>query len=455
MNSANGSTVQAPRRAPGGGTDGVPRRAPRVWQFIVVPAAGMALLIVLFRWLDHALGGSSGFAGSDLYQIIRAAVISLTMVSIIAWLVIRHRSEYEARLQKRSDDLEATRDFLSNVIESSGEALITLDAEDRVTSWNRAATGIFGWTTEEMLGRSLDRLLPDGSKYEKEKHRDAREIRAGRSLRHYETERVRKDGELVTVHITHSPLYGPDGTYVGSTVFSHDVTAIKELSARLQEQERLAALGELAAAVAHEVKNPLAGIRGACDILARGYDENDRRRELGEEVIRQVDRLHQSIRDLLVFAKPKAKKPAPTDIHLILDRVMTMMRKDPECGRAEVTLRYDRELPPLNVDPQQIEQVFFNIFINACQAMDHEGKVTVTTERDGGYARVRVRDSGPGIPQEAVDRVFEPFFTTRARGTGLGLAIVRNIVGEHDGTVAVDSPPEGGTEVSVTLPIHT
>jgi PAS domain S-box-containing protein len=425
------------------------RRRISLPHFVIVPAAAMAGLIALFRWIDHILAPE--VAGGDLYQIVRTVIIASVMVSVIAWLVIRHRSAYEDQLRKRSDDLEATRDYLSNVIETSAEAIITLDVEGRVTSWNRAAREIFGWSAAEMVGNRLDRLFPPGPEYEKEKLRSVEELPAGRTLRHYETTRLRKDGSEVSVHVSHYPLFDPAHRFVGSTVMSHDVTEIKELEMRLREQERLAALGQLAAAVAHEVKNPLAGIRGACDILARGYDESDRRYELGREVLRQVDRLVQTVRNLLVFARPRAKKPVPTDIHLVLERVLGLIGEDPQSRNVDVVRRYDEDLPLLEVDPQQAEEVFFNLFVNAYQAMEYEGTITVTTERDGTTARIRVLDTGHGIPADKAHKVFEPFFTTRAKGTGLGLAIVKNIVRAHGGEVTAGSPPDGGTEFTITF----
>ena len=304
-----------------------------------------------------------------------------------------------------------------------------------------------------MNGHTLDRLAASASEFAEEKaagQRGAARRPHAAPLRD-DTGAQGWPGD----HGAHHPLSPARrrSGLVGSTVFSHDVTEIKEMTLRLREKERLAALGEMAAAVAHEVKNPLAGIRGACDILARGYGEEDRRYELGQEVIRQVDRLAQTVKDLLVFARPKEKRPIRTDIHLVLERVLKMMQKDPDNCSMELVRRYDRSLPELYVDPQQMEQVFFNIFVNAYQAMKENGRLIVTTEPNHRYVRIVTRDNGSGIPDDAGDKIFEPFFTTRTRGSGLGLAIVSKIVRDHEGNVEATNPPGGGAEVTVSLPL--
>lgn len=424
----------------------------RLWHFIVLPAVGMGLAILVFRVADRwiLVNLDPGIAGA--WAVVRTIAIAVLMASLMAWLALRHKREYEAELNEQNEALEATRDFLARIIEGSGEAIVTLDPQGCVTSWNRAAERIYGWTAEEMLGRSVDRVFPDSPEIAEELSKTEARLRDGRTIHDLETTRVRKDGTPITVRITRSPLEDAGGRFAGSTGIIRDVTALKEMEARLLERERLAAVGELAAQVAHEIRNPLAGIRGACEILAEERSGSAARDQISREVIRQVDRLNRTVEDMLLFARPRAIQPVPTDVHEILERTLGVLLEDPKTREIEVERRYAKSLAELEVDPQQIEQVLINILLNAIQAMDYRGKLTVTTRTNGVHAQVAIRDTGPGIPDDVRDQIFRPFFTTRAKGSGLGLAIVRNLVQAHGGSISAVSLPEGGAELTVTLP---
>jgi len=424
----------------------------RLWHFIVLPAAGMGLALLVFRVVDRWVVVNLDPAIAGGWTVLRTILITVLMASLMAWLALRHKREYEAELNEQNEALEATRDFLARIIEGSGEAIVTLDPRGRVTSWNRAAERIYGWTAEEMLGQPVDRVFPNDPVIAEELSDTEARLRDGRTVHDLETTRIRKDGTPITVRITRSPLEDSGGRFAGSTGIIRDVTALKEMEARLLERERLAAVGELAAQVAHEIRNPLAGIRGACEILAEGRNGNDPRGQISREVIRQVDRLNRTVEDMLLFARPRAVQPIPTDVHQILERTLGVLLEDPKTREIEVERRYAESLAKLEVDPQQIEQVLINVLLNAIQAMDYRGKLTVTTRANGVQAQIVIRDTGPGIPEELQDRIFKPFFTTRAKGSGLGLAIVRNLVQAHGGSIDAVSVAEGGAEFTVTLP---
>jgi PAS domain S-box-containing protein len=416
-----------------------------------VPAVGMGAALLVFHFLDRTLAVRLGVLGG-IWPALRAVVISISMASLIAWLAVRHRREYEAVLGARSETLEATRDFLERIIEGSGEAIVTLDRQGRVTSWNRAAEQIYGWTAPEMLGHAVERLFPDDAEVRRDWEDSQRSLAAGRTIREHECTRLRKDGSRIRVRITRSPLYDASGRLIGSTGIIRDVTALKRMEARLVERERLAAVGELAAQVAHEIRNPLAGIRGACEILSDGYAEDDPRNGIAAEVLRQVDRLNRTVEDLLSFARPKAVRAVPTDLHKIIDRTLGVLLEDPRAHAIDVDRRYCPDLPALLIDPRQLEQVFINLFLNAFQAMSYRGTITVATRVNGSRAEVSVRDTGPGIEPALQDKIFKPFFTTRSQGSGLGLAIVRNLVQAHGGSVEVDADSAGGAVFRILLP---
>jgi len=428
-------------------------RGVRVWHFILIPPLGMALVLGGFRVIDQlVIPRLQGSAPGDAYQTVRTILIGLAMASIIAFLALYYRTGYEREIQARNEALEATRDFLTRVIEGTADAIIVRDAEGRITSWNPAAESIFGWTASEMLGQTAQRLIATNDEPVPADLRIDAALREGRTLRNLETSGLRKDGTPITFSLTVAPLYDATESFAGTTGIVRDVTAIKQLQIQLLERERLAAVGELAAMVAHEVRNPLAGIRGGCEILLEGYPEGDTRHDIGVEIIRQVDRLSRTVHDLLLFARPKAMDLVPTDLHGLIERILHVLRDDPGNGEVEVVRDFGADVPIIQADGRQMEQVLLNLFLNAIQVMNHRGKVTIATRTHGRQVVVSVTDTGPGIPPDKIGHIFEPFFTTRAQGTGLGLAIVKKIVEAHGGRIEAASRPGSGARFTATLP---
>ncbi|HKQ63122.1 MAG TPA: ATP-binding protein [Candidatus Polarisedimenticolaceae bacterium] len=417
----------------------------RVWHFVLLPALGMGAVLLLARAVAALLPSDLGPAARTAFQIGRTAAIAVGMSSLIGWLAVRHRRDYEAALER-------TRDFLTSVIDGCGEAIVTLDAADRITSWNRAAERIFGWKAAEMLGRGFDVLLPPDAALRGEREAVARQLRAGHSVRDHVTTRLRADGAPIVVRITWSPL-GTPAAYGGATAIVLDITEETEMRRRLVEQERLAAVGELAAQVAHEVRNPLAGIRGACEIMVHPATDPERRRQVATELSRQIDRLSRTVTELLQFSRPVEPRPEPVDLHELLEQVCRRLLDDPQSTALEVERDYSSGLPPVLADPLQLDQVFYNLVLNAAQAMEFRGTIRLRTQRTGPRVEARVSDTGPGFRPEIAAQLFQPFFTTRAQGTGLGLAIVKRILTAHGGTIEARAAAGGGAEFCVHLPI--
>lgn len=425
-------------------------RRVRIWHFIMVPPLAMALLLALSRVVDRLVLPPGGAAG-DLYQTTRMVLIGLAMASVIAVLAVRYRTGYELQIQRRNEVLEETRDFLTRIIESTADGIVVRDAKGRVASWNPAAEAIFGWTADEMRGKDVGVVLPDSEVDDALRRIDVA-LQEGRTLRNLEASGRRKDGSPVTFSLTLAPLRDAAGAFTGTTGIVRDITALKQLERQFLERERLAAVGELAAMVAHEVRNPLAGIRGGCEILLEGYTPGDARHDIGVEIIHQVDRLTRTVHDLLTFARPRAVDPVPTDMHALIDRILQNLRDDPGNAAIEVVRDFSDDVSVVQVDGRQIEQVFLNLVLNAIQAMQHRGRVTISTRAGHRDLVVSVADSGPGIRPDAIAHIFQPFFTTRSQGTGLGLAIVKKIVEAHGGRIEAASPPGSGAVFTVTLP---
>jgi signal transduction histidine kinase len=260
---------------------------------------------------------------------------------------------------------------------------------------------------------------------------------------------------------------------------------------RLARAERLATLGELAASLAHEIKNPLAGISGAVQVLADDLPASDPRKEIMQEVLTQVRRLDKTVRDLLAFARPGKPSVAPCDIHQILDRVLLLLAENPAAKQVRVVRAYRPDIPQFPADGEQLRQVFLNLMLNALQAMPKGGCVTIATSRlhrgqlvkssigqrgrtqdpadsdelangqldhstnrlaEGGWVEVAVADTGPGIPSHLLEEIFKPFFTTKHRGTGLGLSVSRRIIEDHGGWIEAESRPGQGATFRVFIP---
>jgi PAS domain S-box-containing protein len=431
------------------------RKGIRLRHFIILPALAMGAVILVSRAVEIAVADRLAPFGTEVFQVSRTIVISLVMASVLAWLAIAYRRRYETELQARNKELEETRDFLSSIIRDSAEGIVTLDVDERITSWNRAAGRIFGWRADEVVGQGVARMLPDDPSILKARRRVGERLRAGETVRDHETTRVRKDGKPIAVRISWSPLYDASRRHVGSMGIVLDVTAQRDMRERLVERERLAAVGELAARVAHEIRNPLAGIRAACEVLFTSNESTGNTKEVGQEVLHQIDRLNQTVSELLQYAAPRTIEAASTDVNALIDRVLALFREDPAARGVRFEREFAADLPRVEIDARQFEQVLYNLLINAAQAMEHRGSISVATALDDGGLEVRVRDTGPGLPEEAVDRLFKPFYTTRTEGTGLGLAIAKKIVVSHGGTIQASNLPEGGAEFRIRLPLES
>lgn len=225
---------------------------------------------------------------------------------------------------------------------------------------------------------------------------------------------------------------------------------------QMERADRLAAVGEMSTGIAHEIKNPLACISGAISVLADDYEESDPRREIVSKVLEQINRLDKTASDLLAFGKPGKPEFTFVDSNELLKKTLFFVAQHPEARNVERVLELTRDLPPVWIDIKQIQQVFFNIIINAIQAMPDGGLLTLTTDRvkrdDNDIVRVSIHDTGKGIAPEALSKIFVPFFTTKTQGTGLGLPICRQLVEHNNGMIEVESLLNEGTTFSILLP---
>jgi signal transduction histidine kinase len=257
------------------------------------------------------------------------------------------------------------------------------------------------------------------------------------------------------------------GAPIGAVLFFKDLTQVEQLEERERLRDRLASLGEMAAGIAHELKNPLAGIEVMAGLLRRQVPDSKDAQSLLADILSEAKLANAIVVEMLEFVRPVRLQVERTDLRDVIQQSVTMAESKVPRREVVVHVRVEPGLPMIESDHHQLSQVFTNLVANAFEALDGSGAITIaagsaTIEADPAFAGlhpptpavlIEVADDGPGIPAELTDRIFNPFFTTKVTGTGLGLAIVRKIVDAHDGRIDVSSTPETGTRFRVTLPV--
>jgi PAS domain S-box-containing protein len=324
----------------------------------------------------------------------------------------------------------------------------TTDVTGRITYVNDKFCEISKYSRDELLGQ--DHRIINSGHHPKSFMKDLwRTIASGRVWQGEIRNRA-KDGSLYWVDTTIVPFTDEHGKPYQYIAIRADITARKAAEERLAQQAALARLGQMAAVVAHEVRNPLAGIKGAMQVLMGRRSETDPDRLIMREVVARIDSLGDLVNDLMMFARPAPPRPSSFPLRPLLQEAVDIVRRDPVASTLVIVVDGDDVM--LTADQQMIRAAVLNLLLNAAQAIDGNGRITVTVSHQGDQCTVEVGDTGPGVPPDICDRVFEPFFTTKARGGGLGLPIARRTAELHAGTLSLTSPPAGGAIFTLTLP---
>jgi PAS domain S-box-containing protein len=316
-----------------------------------------------------------------------------------------------------------------------------------ITFVNDKFCEISKFSRDELLGRN-HRIINSGL-HPLEFFREMYRTIAAGAVWRGEIRNRAKDGSYYWVDTTIVPLLDERSKPHQYIAIRHDITERKRAEAKLLEQRSLAQLGKLAAVVAHEVRNPLAGIRGAMQVIGRRLASGSPEHAIVSEVVTRVDTLNDIVQDLLLFARPKLPVLVNVPAAVLVGETVSLFKQDP--GAAKIDLRIEETDFVLHADPEQIKLVLLNLLINSSQAMQGLGVIDISVRPSADWHEIRVVDQGPGIPAEAREHLFEPFFTTKHRGTGLGLATARRILEAHGGTIDLECPPTGGTVAIVRL----
>ena len=373
---------------------------------------------------------------------------------VIVWLIRRLRAaegvqrRVAATANARAEASEAR---WRAIIDSAVDGIVVIDAHGSIEAFNPAAERLFGYTMPEVLGRNVNMLMPSPYQEEHDTYL-ARYLATGRAKiigLGREVQGRRKDGTTFPLHLSVGQI-----TIDGERKFTgilHDLSARVQMEGQLREQAALVKLGEMAAVIAHEVKNPLAGIRGAMQVFGSRISKDDASAPVLKDIVARIDSLDQMMKDMLLFARPPKLKRAPTEVARLVGMIASLLSQDP--ALSEVEIEIDGAAPPVSADADMLGIVFQNLLINGAHAMRGKGRIRVAIDTIDTSCQIAFIDRGPGIPPEIREKIFTPFFTTKARGSGLGLPTAKRLIEAHDGQIAIDCPPAGGTTVVVRLPL--
>ncbi len=354
--------------------------------------------------------------------------------------------------KRAQDTLARSEARYRHLVESASDAIVTLDANGRFTTVNHAAENISGYKREELVGQWFAPMLPDDDLPKALAH--FQQALAGETGL-FESQFYRKDGEVRTISITYSTPQKDEEVLC----LIRDVTDQKMLQEQLIQSEKMSAIGQLVSGVAHELNNPLAGISAFAQLLLAEKRFPPDQRTAAETIYSEARRASRIVQNLLTFARQHKAEKVPTALNQVLDDTLELRGYELRVRGIDVRREYDESLPDTMADAHQLQQVFLNLITNAEQAMEQRDgqhhRLTVRTRRNTDSIRIEVEDTGAGIPPNLIERIFNPFFTTKptGSGTGLGLSISLGIVREHEGRIWAENPPQTGARFVVEIPI--
>lgn len=337
--------------------------------------------------------------------------------------------------------------FAHEVVTHLPVGLIATGRDGRITFFNSAAETITGLSADEASERLPDAILP------RRLFGLLDILDKGQPIVEQETTCTFEEGRTVPLSISGARIVNEVGEFVGHVLMLRDLGEVHRLREAVRRQEKLAAVGGLAAGVAHEIRNPLSSIKGLATFFGEQFDEGSQAKEAAGVMISEVNRLNRVITELLEFARPMEIKFQETELGPFISRSVQLIKEDATNLDVRIEIQVDEALCHPQIDPDRIIQCLLNLYLNALQAMEKGGRLEVRCRpTDDDHVQIAVIDSGKGIATHRINQIFDPYFTTKSRGTGLGLAIVHKIVEAHGGRLEVESTPEVGTTVKLLLP---
>jgi two-component system sensor histidine kinase PilS (NtrC family) len=391
------------------------------------------------------------------------------IVAFLSSAVSEELKKKKNELIQKQADYNQLETFNRNIIQSLDSGLLTIDLSGKINFLNRTAEKILNRNRESLEDTFIFNLFPKiGETIEQLKERVSE---PSSHYQRYEALLTNPDGKKLYLGFSISPLTDPEGSWIGYTLIFQDITKFKEMEEQMKRVDKMAAVGVLAAGMAHEIRNPLASLSGSIQMLKTELTLDDHQQHLMEITLRESERLNALVTDFLLYAQPPQTHKIRYPISRILEETIDLFIHSPSFREGIQILRPDaREEIPTSIDPDQMKQVFWNLLINASQSMSNGGEIRVECGKGNSWGftnlsllaqlkgkewvKISITDSGNGIAPEEKDKIFEPFFTTKENGTGLGLSIVHKIIENHHGLIKVESELGRGSTFSVFLPVH-
>ena len=354
--------------------------------------------------------------------------------------------------------------FLKNLILSAVDGVMAADRKGKILIFNDAAVEISGYSVDEALHNlNIRDVYPQDGAYEVMRKLRSDDFGGRGKLQSCQVEVLRKDGRVIPISLNAAIVY-ENGKEVATVGFFHDLSQtlkiqkeLEQTQIQLLQAEKMASLGKLAAGVAHQINNPLGGIILFAGLMLEEYDLEKPAREDLRRILRDAERCKDTVKELLEFARQTRHEMRPLDINKAIVRTLFLLENQTLFQNIEIVRQLDEDIPPVKGDNQQLNHLFMNIILNAAQAMQGNGKLTVSTKRgpNDKRAHIAIADTGPGIPTDVMPHIFEPFFTTKeeGEGTGIGLSLVYGIVEDHGGTIRAVNREPTGTSFFIELPL--
>ena len=359
--------------------------------------------------------------------------------------------ETNVDLQKRVEERDRVTNYLNNILDSMSGGVLVVDLNSQITHFNQEAEELTGYGQYQVLGHPYADIigLADGRQ-----NTAMHTLDTGQRLLNREKSLRRADGRVIPLGFSTSLLRDEQGTVLGVVEVFNDLTEVKRLEAEVQRVNTLAALGEMAATVAHEIRNPLGGIAGYAGMLERDLSSEDPNRRLVHRIIEGVGRLNRIVSSLLTYTRPLRLNAYPVNLVELVEETTAFFEIDLERQRDDITVArsYESDALVCRLDPEQLQQVILNLLQNATQAMPEGGTLQIRVFSEGELGTFCISDTGIGMEIDVQEKLFSPFFTTKEDGTGLGLVTSKKIVEAHNGTIRVESQVGQGTQFYIHLP---